>query len=314
MTVPVSVDNFVRAETARMFDGVLATSGGVNEWVHLRAPVPLDAQSVIRMNRDTLYSAAIVDISGGATLRLPDAGDRYLSVMVVNEDHYINRILHDPGEHRLTTDELDTLYVSVNARIFVDPTDAGDVERVNTLQNALEIDAASRRAYTHPAFDPTSLDAARKALLELAEGVPDARRTFGSRDEVDPVRHLVGTAFGWGGLPEREAFYFIESEPRPARRERITFADVPVDAFWSFTVYNRDGFLEANPYDVYSLNSVTARPEPDGTVSIDLSPTDDGYRNHLYVMDGWNYAIRLYRPRPEVLDGTWVAPRPHPVD
>jgi hypothetical protein len=44
--------------------------------------MPLDKQAVIRMNRDTLYSAAIVDISKGATLTIPDAGNRYLSVMV----------------------------------------------------------------------------------------------------------------------------------------------------------------------------------------------------------------------------------------
>jgi len=27
-------------------------------------------------------------------------------------------------------------------------------------------------------------------------------------------------------------------------------------------------------------------------------------------MPGWNYVLRLYRPRPSVLDGTWTAPRP----
>ena len=25
-------------------------------------------------------------------------------------------------------------------------------------------------------------------------------------------------------------------------------------------------------------------------------------------MDGWNYAVRLYRPRPEILDGSWTFP------
>ena len=39
---------------------------------------------------------------------------------------------------------------------------------------------------------------------------------FGARDEVDPVHHLIGTAFGWGGLPETEAFYILDGEPRPA--------------------------------------------------------------------------------------------------
>ena len=98
----VNVDNFVRAETARMFEGTLAHSGGINRWVHLREPVPLDRQTVIRMNRDTLYSAAVVDISRGATLTIPDIGERYMSVMVVNEDHFINRVVHAPGAHALT--------------------------------------------------------------------------------------------------------------------------------------------------------------------------------------------------------------------
>lgn len=80
MAIPVNVDNFARAETHRMFAGM--TGGApVNTLIHRREPTPIDAQDVIRMNRDTLYSAAIVDISDGATVTIPDAGGRYLSVM-----------------------------------------------------------------------------------------------------------------------------------------------------------------------------------------------------------------------------------------
>ena len=89
--VIVNVENFVRAETAAQFDRVVANAGGVNRFFHLREPAPLDQQTVIRMNRDTIYSSALVDISEGATLTVPDAGDRYMSVMVVNEDHYLTR-------------------------------------------------------------------------------------------------------------------------------------------------------------------------------------------------------------------------------
>jgi hypothetical protein len=39
------------------------------------------------MNRDNLYSGAIVDISTRATLTIPDTGRRYMSVMIVNQDH-----------------------------------------------------------------------------------------------------------------------------------------------------------------------------------------------------------------------------------
>src|SRR6478672_7570673 len=95
----VNVDNFVRAETHRMFAGLQRDEGGINLFAHNRKLAPIDKQTVIRMNRDTLYSFAVVDISSGASLTVPDAGARYLSVMIVNEDHYINQVFHDPGSY-----------------------------------------------------------------------------------------------------------------------------------------------------------------------------------------------------------------------
>lgn len=308
--VSVNVDNFVRAETARMFDGILTQTGGVNEWGHLREPAPLDSQVVIRMNRDTLYSPAVVDISSGAAVTLPDAGDRYLSMMVINEDHFNNRVFYEPGTHQLTVDEFDTPYVHLAVRTFVDPDDPEDVAAVNALQDGLVIDAGSATPYSHPDYDTASMDATREALLKLAEGLPDARGWFGKKEHVDPVRHLIGTAAGWGGLPEEDAFYVIEAEPLPVGHYRVTFDEVPVDGFWSFSVYNRDGFFEANEFNAYSINNVTAEKNDDGSVTIDLAPTADEYPNHLYVMDGWNYAIRLYRPHKTILDGTWIPPHP----
>lgn len=29
-------------------------------------------------------------------------------------------------------------------------------------------------------------------------------------------------------------------------------------------------------------------------------------------MSGWNYTVRLYRPRKEILDGTWKLPEAQP--
>ena len=124
----------------------------------------------------------------------------------------------------------------------------------------------------------------------------------------------MGTATGWGGLPESEAYYYMETEPKEAGRFTFTFQDVPVDAFWSVTVYNRDGYLERNPYDSYSMNGVTSEQEGDGSTVLNLSPDGEGLKNHLYIMDGWNYALRLYRPRPEVVDRTWTPPTPQRID
>ena len=74
--IEVNVDNFVRAEMASQIDRALKGVGDrVNTWGHLRTPVPLDTQNVIRMNRDTLYSGALIDISKGATLTIPKTGN-----------------------------------------------------------------------------------------------------------------------------------------------------------------------------------------------------------------------------------------------
>lgn len=308
--VPVTVGTFARAETDRMFASLAALAGGVNRWNHTRVPSPVDEQPVVRLNRDTLYSAAIVDLAAGATLAIPDAGRRYLSVMVVNQDHYINRVLHEPGEHRLTQDEFDTRYVLVAARTLVDPADPTDVAAANAVQDGLAIEAGSADPFLMPDYDMASLDAIRDALLELGRHGPAFDAAFGRRDAVDPVSHLIGTATGWGGLPASEARYASVERNLPVGEYRIRVGDVPVDAFWSISVYNREGYFVPNDRDAYSVNSVTAAREPDGTVIVHLGGCGDGRPNCIPITDGWNYTIRMYRPHPEVVDGRWTFPEP----
>jgi len=304
---PVNVDNFVRAETNRMFHDLVATAG-LNEWQHGREPTPVDKQTVIRMNRDTLYSFAVVDLAGGASVTLPDAGDRYVSVMVVNQDHYINRIFHDPGTYPLTEAEFDTRYVVLVARVLADPTDVDDMAAAHTIQDGLDLVAGSAEPFVMPDYDDKTFTAARAALLELAALPADLTRTFAPRSSVDPVHHLVGTAFGWGGLPESEAVYVSVNPGLPVGNCQVDVGDVPVDAFWSVTVYNADGFLEPNQQGVYGVNSVTGVENADGTMTIPLGPGPSDVPNFVPITDGWNYIVRLYRPRASIREGTWTFP------
>ena len=49
--------------------------GGLGKFHHRREPARIDDQTVIRLNRDTLYSSAVFDLDAGpATITLPDAG------------------------------------------------------------------------------------------------------------------------------------------------------------------------------------------------------------------------------------------------
>jgi hypothetical protein len=115
--------------------------------------------------------------------------------MVVNQDHYVNRVLHEPGEHDLTVNEFDTPWVTVAARILVDPADKDDVAAVNALQDQFAIHANSSRPFELPDY-----------------------------------------------------------------------------------------------------------------VTVHFGGCADGRPNCLPITDGWNYTVRLYRPRPEVLDGSWTFP------
>jgi hypothetical protein len=315
MAITVSNDNFVRAETDRMFAGLQAAAGGVNEWNHYREPTPIDKQTIIRMNRDTLYSLVVVDASKGVTLIVPESGERYLSVMVIDEDHYIKRIFHEPGTYTLTAEEIGTPYAALGARVLLDETDPGDLDRVHAIQDGFSIEAASSEPFVMPDYDESSFTAAREAILDEIRRVGLAGGThgmFGDKDEVDPQQHLLGTAAGWGGLPETEAFYVAEAPNLPVGAYQLTAKDVPVDAFWSVSLYNAAGFFEQNSLGAYSVNSVTGVKNDDGSVTVRFGG-DESLPNCLPLTEGWNYLVRMYQPHPEILDGTWKFPKLEPV-
>ena len=122
------------------------------------------------------------------------------------------------------------------------------------------------------------------------------------------MRHLIGTASGWGGLPEQEAFYLnVEPGLPVGELPAAGCGDVPVDAFWSISVYNAAGYFEQDGDAYVSINSVTAARNDDGSITVRFGDRRRG-PNTIAIMDGWNYAVRLYRPRPEILDGSWTFP------
>jgi hypothetical protein len=292
-----------------MFADIQRDAGGVNTFRHNREPAPIDNQTVIRLNRDTLYSFAVVDLSEGATLVVPDAGDRYLSVMIVDRDHFVRGVLHGAGTYDLAEHAPGADYVLVAVRTLVDPDDPEDLARVAAVQDAISLEAGSDIPFEGDDYDRASLDATRTALLSLAAGLRSFERTFGTREEVDPVRHLIGTAAGWGGLPMSEASYIGVDPQLPVGFYDLTMQDVPVDAFWSVSVYNAEGYFEPNAERRYTINSVTGVRDEDGAITVRFTPPGAATEpNSIPLPEGWNYLIRLYRPREEFTRGEWQAP------
>jgi hypothetical protein len=265
--VPVTPDNFNRAESDMYFASTLKLAGSLGKFHHNRELMSIDKQTVIRANRDTLYSGAVFDLDAGpATITMPDAGKRFMSMMVINEDQYAPMVFCGAGSHNLTKD------------------------------------AASQKKV-------------REALLALAATLPDTKRMFGPKNEVDPIRHLVGTATGWGGNAEKDAIYLtvVPSKNDGKTTYRLTANDVPVDGFWSISVYGADGYFQKNDYDSYSLNNITAVKGADGSVTIQFGGCEGKIPNCIPTTSDWNYWVRLYRPRPETLNGSWKFPDAQPV-
>ena len=95
---------------------------------------------------------------------------------------------------------------------------------------------------------------------------------------------------------------------------RLTVKDVPVDGFWSISVYNAEGLFVKNPFDIYVLHNITAKKTADGSVAVQFGGCDGKITNCLPTMPGWNYVVRLYRPRAEILSGAWRFPEAQPVE
>ncbi len=310
MAIPVTPDNFIRAESDLYFSRI-AGDGGFGAFLHFRELTPLDQQRVVRQNRDTLYSGAVLDLDAGpVTVTTPDPGSRFSSLQVITEDHYVPAVYYGATEQILTREQIGTRYVLLASRILVNPNDAQDVAAVHALQDQMTLSQDQPGTFVIPDWDPVSQKKVRDALVLLNATVPDTKGMFGTEETTEPVRRLIGSAAAWGGNPEQDAFYLNVT---PERNDgtalyQLTVKDVPVDGFWSVTVYNVDGYFTPNPQNAYSLNNVTAQRDSAGAVVIQFGGCDGVAPNCLPVTPGWNYMVRLYRPRPEILDGSWQFP------
>jgi hypothetical protein len=311
---PVTVANFVRAESDHMIRSNMKMVGaGVGEFAHLREPTTPDNQPVIRMNQDTLYSGIVLDMSKPATITLPEVGGRYMSMHVVNQDHYMF-VESKPGTYELTEEKVGTRFALVTIRTFYDAGDPDDLAKAHAAQDKLKFSGGGPGPFEAPNWDLDDLAKARKALSDLATLGFDSTYAYGTKEEVRPVDYLVGAAAGWGGLPVTAAYYELGTvdENDGKTPHAVTVKDVPVDAFWSITIYNADGYLEKNDLGRNSLNQSSAKANEDGSYTIRFGGDPEGI-NYLPITKGWNYVVRMYQPRKEILEGEWTFPAIEPV-
>ena len=316
--IPVTEANFRQAESDMYFAVGIKNAGGIGKLYHYRELMPIDHQTVIRANRDTLYSSGVFDLDvGPVTVTLPDPQGRFMSLIAIDEEQYAVETVYAPGTFSYTKDKVGTRYFLLGVRTFVDPNDSSDIAKVHALQDAIKCEQpGGPGTFQVPNWDPVTQKALRADLLKRAAAIPDTNNMYGPKGKVDPERHLIGTATGWGANAPEDATYVpvIPAKNDGKTVHKLTLkGDVPVDGFWSISVYGDDGYFKPNVRNAYSINTVSAKRDADGSVTIQFGGCDGTTPNCIPITPGWNYWVRLYRPRKEILDGTWKFPAAQPV-
>src|SRR5262249_46459315 len=152
-----------------------------------------------------------------------------------------------------------------------DPRQTDDMAAAHRLQDGILVEQQRTGTFEAPDWDSASREAVRQELIGRSRQLRvDESRMFGAKGDVEPLAYLIAAAAGLGGLPPSAAIYQSGAVARNDGKtiHRLTVSHVPVDGFWSITVYNRAGFFEKNDLGAYSTNNLTAVPNTDGSTSI----------------------------------------------
>ncbi|PSU36346.1 hypothetical protein [Photobacterium lutimaris] len=290
MAVPVTMDNYVVAESDWYFSGV-QNKVGVNTWMH-DDPVSIDNQQVIRSNRDVVYSIAIVDVSEGATFTVPLSGE-FQIIHIIDEHHLFHQVVKNGETLEVSADDIQGEYVYLLART----RDNGDYEDTKKRQSQLKFEAKAERPYQSKGYDAEELIAFRE---ELVRQVNDGEQPIAGHDafgktleDVNPHNYLYAAAYGWGGLPMDTAQYVplqITSDKCQTWTLEKPALDWDNNGYLSATFYGADGWIHENDFYIphYEMK--------DNGNSFTFTTNCQVGTGNATVEKGGNFLIRMYLP------------------
>ena len=310
--IPVHLNNINTVESAVQFIRYQKLAGGINKFSHNREMVPIDKQTTIAMNRDTFYSFVVLNLSKPLTITLPEADGRYMALQIIDADHYSPLVYEKSGKYKLTQDNVGTKFAFAWIRTFVDPNSPKDIESVHKLQDAVTIEGGGKEPFVMPNYDMETYKALFSDIQKLIKYWDGGTQgSMGKRGELNELIHTVASIAGWGLNPPSAAIYTAVSDDFDPKKKYKTVmpADAPVNAFWSISVYNKEGFFAKNEQDAYTVNNVTGRKNEDGSTTIFLGACEDEKYNCLPFSGEESYYIwRLYAPKQIAIDGKWSFP------
>jgi hypothetical protein len=316
-TTVVTDENYSLAESDNVMEGYVkeiaaaTNTNGVGVFMHYRKGADPKERTVMRINFDTIYSWAIVDLTEPLTLTMPETNGRYQTAWVVSEDGFYPGAFTTSGEHKITKEWIDgSRYAAVIIRTQVNVKDPTDLKKANALQDKLKLTQKDKGSWD-PAnqWDKKELTTMRTKYQKIATGMFKTggpmvtAKLFGKKGAISLKGQNAGNAFGWGAFTPDQAVY-PQYFPTSTKHQTLSLKNIPVKAFWSITVYDKKGFPET---DTYNINSAFVKTDADGSVTINFGG-DKNAKNYMEIFDGWNFTLRMYEPTKAYLNGTWVRP------
>ena len=315
---PVTKANYATAETEVILAEYVrkiakgTCSSGVGTFMHLKKGMDPADRTILRPNFDTLYSFSVLDLESPATVVLPET-DRYQILEVIDEEHWIPLIADKPGSYTLTKESVGSRYAFVFVRTQVNMQDPADLKAAAAVQDQIGLQQAKKGSFVSPnRYDMEEILALRADYNKRMqpEGVT-SEMAFGKRGELSEELRNFGVAVGWGGLPKQGAVYPFPKVVNSTEPQVLVLKDVPIDprAFWSVTVYDKEGFAVGKSYNV---NSAFAKANDRGEYVIHLGG-DPSQDNYMDIYPGWNAAVRIYSPTEAYFNGSWTPPQFEPA-
>jgi len=300
--IPVTLKNYKIAESDLAFGGTIKL-GAANKLIHLPVqPFDLSNQTVVRMNQDTIYSGAVIDVSEGATITLPETDGRYQAVMIVQNDHYVNDVFIGAGTYKIKSDT-NSDFVMVTVRTEINLNDPEDVKKVVALQQAIKLDVKGDKVFKQPNYDMDQLVKLRGKLANEALALGSLNNMQGARGTVDEHMHLLGTAVGWGLLPDANARYlgYVQEDGDGTGCYQVNYKVPPFNdgGFFSITMYDAEGWMFSEKA-ILNKNNITFNE--DGSFDANFGECGNNAKNNLPITKDWNFIMRVYEPKLDQLD------------
>lgn len=298
----MTAEQYIQTESLAFF-GDFMKRAGVNNFFHFTTLSNKDDTWVVSPNQDTLYSLATIDAKNGFTLSLPDVGDRFISIQIINPDHYTPYYVYGGGTHHFKREQLGADIVGAGIRIATDGTPKDVKLIVEQLQPHYKVIADSSDVQL-PDLDLKTMASIRAELLPYYAKLDNTYgiMSYGYEEGQDDWRRAIAAAGAWGLSPDDAAMYALSGPESPKANAcyKADFAPVPAEAFFSLTAYNSDKFLMTNEKNSVSSNRNILVINQDGSFTVYFGGEQCENAKHpnfiLTPQDGWDTLLRAYVP------------------